>query len=214
MKFFLHKAQLSDREVFKCGLLLLLTNLFFTTAYKRSVEDSLMVLVDSDDMNTFAWGKDLFKFTLASLRSGLRNKYLIVEGDGKPYIAYKLNGFLIAFQIWIYETLPVLDGKICTKISHRCPRILNWTSNVQGNFLSRLNLGKDIFGRPNLEVISIKPTTDERLQLYTKGFYHDLQGLRVEDSDDDFASHVVRRSPRIMMKHTNVGCNISSFRLK
>ncbi|KAL2541717.1 DUF1985 domain-containing protein [Abeliophyllum distichum] len=87
MWFNLSGSLLSDREVFKCCLLLLLTNLFFTTAYKRSVEDSLMVLVDSDDMNTFAWGKDLFKFTLSSLISGLRNKSLIVEGDGKPYIA-------------------------------------------------------------------------------------------------------------------------------
>ncbi|KAL2486208.1 hypothetical protein Adt_30964 [Abeliophyllum distichum] len=38
--------------------------------------------------------------------------------------------------------------------------------------------------------------------------------MRVEDSDDDFASHVVRRSPRIMMKHTASRANPSCSRLK
>ncbi|KAL2513266.1 DUF1985 domain-containing protein [Abeliophyllum distichum] len=122
---FLHKSQLSHQDVVKFRILLLLTNLFFTTAYKRSMEESLMVIVYSKDMNSYAWDKELFKFTLSLLKSGLRNKTLIVEGDGRPYITYRLNGFLIAFQVWIYETLPVLDGKICTKISHRCLRILN-----------------------------------------------------------------------------------------
>ncbi|KAL2470687.1 DUF1985 domain-containing protein [Abeliophyllum distichum] len=49
-------TRLSDRDVVKFGILLLLTNLFFTTAYKRLVEDSLMVLVDSEDMNSYAMG--------------------------------------------------------------------------------------------------------------------------------------------------------------
>ncbi|KAL2461940.1 DUF1985 domain-containing protein [Abeliophyllum distichum] len=84
----------------------------FTTAYKRSVEDLLMVLVDSDEMNAYAWGKELFKLTLSSLKSSLRNKSLIVEGDGRPYIAYRINGFVIAFQVWIYEILPILEGKL------------------------------------------------------------------------------------------------------
>ncbi|KAL2486326.1 DUF1985 domain-containing protein [Abeliophyllum distichum] len=67
---FLHKPQLSDRDVVKFGIFLLLTNLFFITAYKRSVEESLMVLVDCEDMNSYAWSKELFKFTLSSLTSG------------------------------------------------------------------------------------------------------------------------------------------------
>ncbi|KAL2533056.1 Uncharacterized protein Adt_06407 [Abeliophyllum distichum] len=64
-----------------------------------------------------------------------------------------------------------------------------------------------------LQIVSMKPTVSERRQLYSEGFFHDVEGLRVEDSDDDFASHVVRRSPRIMMKHTALGCKSSSSRL-
>ncbi|KAL2497561.1 Uncharacterized protein Adt_23111 [Abeliophyllum distichum] len=61
-----------------------------------------------------------------------------------------------------------------------------------------------------LQIVSMKPTVNERQQLYSEGLFHDVEGLRVEDSDDDFASHVVRRSPRIMMKHTAAGCKSSS----
>ncbi|KAL2470816.1 DUF1985 domain-containing protein [Abeliophyllum distichum] len=56
----LHKPQLSDRDVVEFGILLLLTNLLFTIAYKRSMEESLMVLVDSEDMNLYAWDKELY----------------------------------------------------------------------------------------------------------------------------------------------------------
>ncbi|KAL2512344.1 DUF1985 domain-containing protein [Abeliophyllum distichum] len=122
----------------------------FTTTYKRSVEDFLMVLADSDEMNSYVWEKELFKITISSLKSGLRNKSMIAEGDGKPYMAYRISGFVTAFQVWIYETLPMLDGKICTQIGSRCPHIANLTSNIQGRFNCKLNLGKDIFSRPDV----------------------------------------------------------------
>ncbi|KAL2479856.1 Uncharacterized protein Adt_32822 [Abeliophyllum distichum] len=184
-------------DVVKLGCLLLLTSVMFTTAYKRSVEEWMMVMVDSEEMNTFAWGKKLFKFTLSSLKSCLKNKSLIIEGDSRPYIAYRVSGFLIAFQIWIYETLPVLEGKICTNVGNLCPRILNWTSRVQGNQNTKLNLAKDIFSRPALHTSSIKPTDAERSMDYATGFYGDSIGQRVEDSDDDSLYLCDVRSPRL-----------------
>ncbi|KAL2532265.1 DUF1985 domain-containing protein [Abeliophyllum distichum] len=108
----------------------------FTTA-----EDSLMVLVDSDKMNAYAWRKELFKVTLSSLKSGLRNKSSIVEGNGRPYIVYRISGFVIAFQVWIYEILPIWEGKVCNQIGSRSPRILNWTSNVHRKLLIQVEFG-------------------------------------------------------------------------
>ncbi|KAL2532769.1 DUF1985 domain-containing protein [Abeliophyllum distichum] len=139
-------SQLSDRDVISLASLFVLTSLMFTTSYKRSVEESLMVLVESKEMNTYAWGNELFGFTISSLRSDLKNKSLIIEGDGKPYIAYRLSGFLIAFQIWIYETITILEGKICSKVRYYCPRILNWTSRVHGNVSAKLNIAKTKLG--------------------------------------------------------------------
>ncbi|KAL2456818.1 Uncharacterized protein Adt_41540 [Abeliophyllum distichum] len=57
--FFLKNYQLSDSDVVKFGCLFLLTNVMFTTSYKRSVEDSLMVLVDSNEMNAYRWRNEL-----------------------------------------------------------------------------------------------------------------------------------------------------------
>ncbi|KAL2499882.1 Uncharacterized protein Adt_25432 [Abeliophyllum distichum] len=163
-----------------------------------------MVLVESEEMNTYAWGKELFGFTISSLRPGLKNKSQIIEGDDKPYIAYTLSGFLIAFQIWIYETIPILEGKICTKVGDNCPRILNWTSRVQGNVSTKLNIATDIFGRPNLQVTALTPTNNERQQAYSSGIYDDVAHARVEDSDDDFVACVVRRSPRLKTYHQGI----------
>ncbi|KAL2461006.1 Uncharacterized protein Adt_44426 [Abeliophyllum distichum] len=160
----------------------------FTTSYKRSVEESLMVFVESEEMNTYAWGQELFGSTISSLRPGLKNKSLTIESDGKPYIAYRLSGFLIAFQIWIYETIPVLEGKICTIVGDYCPRILNWTSRVQENVSAKLNIAKDIFGHPNLQVIALTPTINERQKAYSSGEFEHVADARVEDSDDDFVA--------------------------
>ncbi|KAL2505839.1 Uncharacterized protein Adt_21460 [Abeliophyllum distichum] len=148
-QFFINSDYLCDDDVVRFGLLYFLTNLMFTVTYKRLVEESLMVLIDSPEFNSYAWGKELFKITLSSLKVGLRNKYLIIEGDGKPYLAYRICGFVLAFQVWIYETIPILDGKFCSRISSRSPRMLNWTSRVNGTFNYNLNVEKDIFGRPD-----------------------------------------------------------------
>ncbi|KAL2512390.1 Uncharacterized protein Adt_17990 [Abeliophyllum distichum] len=151
-QFFINSAYLCDEDVVRFGLLYLLTNLMFMTTYKKSVEESLMVLIDSLEFNSYAWGKELFKITLSSLKAGLRNKSLIIEGDGKLYLAYRICGFVLAFQMWIYETIPILDGKIYSRIGSRSPRMLNWTSRVNETFNHNLNVGKDIFGRPDISV--------------------------------------------------------------
>ncbi|KAL2534267.1 DUF1985 domain-containing protein [Abeliophyllum distichum] len=83
-----NSALLSDKDVVSLASLFILASLMFKTLYKRSVEESLMVLVESKEMNTYAWGKELFAFTISSLRASLKNKSLTIECEGKPYIAY------------------------------------------------------------------------------------------------------------------------------
>ncbi|KAL2542463.1 DUF1985 domain-containing protein [Abeliophyllum distichum] len=102
---FVNMSNNSDRDVSNNGILYLITSLMLTKSYKRSVEDSLVVIVDSDERNTYAWGKELFRTTISLLKSALKNKSIIVEGDGKPYMPYRISGFLFAFQVWIYQTV-------------------------------------------------------------------------------------------------------------
>lgn len=133
---------LQAKNVVKIGVLYLITSFLFTTSYKKLVDDSLMALVDSDEMETFAWGEELYRITLSSLKSALRNKSLTVKGGKKASEAYRLNGFPLAFQLWIYETIPSLEGKFCTKVNALHPRILNW--RFKGRVTSS-KLNEDVF---------------------------------------------------------------------
>ncbi|KAL2512710.1 Uncharacterized protein Adt_18310 [Abeliophyllum distichum] len=197
---FVNMSNSSDRDVVNIGILYLITSIMLVTSYKRSVEDSLMVIVDSDECNTYAWGKVLFRTTISSLKSALKNKSLIVEGDGKPYMPYRISGFLIAFQVWIYETVPILEGKICSKVLNLRLRILNWTSFVQPT-CSKLNLGKDIFSRPDLQVNGIEFTLEERMEPYFSGLNDDIHVPQVNGSDDDFVYPSKKSLHRPELKH-------------
>lgn len=84
------------------------------------VDHYLFVLVeDFTLMDKFSWGKLLFESTLNDLREGL----------SKRTRHYRLRGLLIPFQVWIYETIPSLDGTIVNWMSDTLPRIMNWLAD-------------------------------------------------------------------------------------
>ncbi|KAL2471289.1 DUF1985 domain-containing protein [Abeliophyllum distichum] len=110
---FLNVRDVNNQDVVNVGILYLITSFLFTTSYKKFVDDSLIILINSDNMESFVWG-EFCKITISLLKDVLRNKSLIQEWR-KGSDAYSLNGFPLALQVWIYETIPSLDRKICTK---------------------------------------------------------------------------------------------------
>ncbi|CAA2969560.1 Hypothetical predicted protein [Olea europaea subsp. europaea] len=88
-------------------------------------------------MNQFPWGKLLFEITLSALKDGMsrRNSH------------YRLRGMLVAFQAWIYETFPSLDGVVVIRISMMHPHIKNWITDEQPS-AAKLE-GPDCFSNPN-----------------------------------------------------------------
>ncbi|CAA2996791.1 Hypothetical predicted protein [Olea europaea subsp. europaea] len=66
---------------------------------------------------------------------------------------------LVAFQAWIYETFPSLEGIVVTRISMVHPRIVNWMADEQPS-IAKLE-GPDCFSNP-------KPTSSTKSQRRTK----------------------------------------------
>ncbi|KAL2542778.1 Ulp1 protease family [Abeliophyllum distichum] len=93
-------------------------------------------------MESFLWGKELYSLTLMSLKGAFSKRIMKLE-PSKKNLEYRLNGFLLAFQVWIYETIPAIAAKkLCVKYKQSLPRILSWSFNVH---LTSLQLNKRIF---------------------------------------------------------------------
>jgi hypothetical protein len=135
---------LPDNDIAMMGILYFITAYLFPRDYKKVVDHYLFVLVeDFSALNRFPWGKLLFDITLGALRDGLSRRTT----------HYRLRGMLLAFQVWIYETFPSLDGIVVTRISRMYPRIKNWTTQEQPS-ATKLE-GTDCFTNPNVNLQSI-----------------------------------------------------------
>jgi hypothetical protein len=134
-------GDMPDEDVSKLGALYFITSYLLPRDYKKVVEHYLFVLVDDfNKMNLFPWGKLLFDALISSLRDGL----------SKRTAHYRLKGLLVVFQVWIYETIPSLDGSIATRIAREYPRIRNWTADDHPS-VAKLE-GPDCFSDPDVSV--------------------------------------------------------------
>ncbi|CAA2956896.1 sentrin-specific protease 1-like [Olea europaea subsp. europaea] len=116
---------LPDNDVAMFGVLYFLTAYLFPHDYKKIVDYFLFVLVeDFNEMNNFSMGQA----TIPNY-SGLR-------------------GMLVAFQAWLCETFPSLDGIVVTRISRVHLRIINWMADEQPS-AAKLE-GLDYFSNPKL----------------------------------------------------------------
>ncbi|KAL2533731.1 Uncharacterized protein Adt_07082 [Abeliophyllum distichum] len=119
----------TDGDVVKIGMFYLITSFLFTTPYKKQVTDATFSLIESEDLETYAWGKELFKNTFSYLKIAM-TKRTYDETTKKDIFTYTLYRYPLAFQIWIYESLSSIDGKICKRLEYTWPRILNWTNSA------------------------------------------------------------------------------------
>lgn len=131
-----------DKDVVDMGLVYLITSFLFGTSYHKGVDDSFFCLVESEDMNNFPWGKEIFSVTLSSLKNAF-NKRMKNIFTGKKFLEYRLSGFLLAFQVWIYETIPAISQKrFCIKHKPQFPRMLSWSCKEH---VTSVTLRKSIF---------------------------------------------------------------------
>ncbi|KAL2524621.1 Uncharacterized protein Adt_09675 [Abeliophyllum distichum] len=173
--------------------------IFFTIRYRKQVTYVMFNLVETDDIERYAWGKDLFNNTFNYLKIAL-SKRTYDETTKKDIFTYRLYGYPIAFQIWIYESLPSIDGKICQRLFDTWPRFLNWTNTTIR--VTAAQLEKIDFDQPDIEVRGIQPNEEERGTVYLVGLFESFSPAPIIDDDSDFVDPPVKI--RKSFKATNV----------
>ncbi|CAA2963740.1 Hypothetical predicted protein [Olea europaea subsp. europaea] len=105
----------------------------------------------------------------------------------KKFLEYRLNDFLVSFQVWIYETIPAIAQKnYCIKHESQRPWMLSWSSNQH---VTSMGLRRTIFYLIKLEVNQIVSLEVEKGEEYVIGLF--VEGLGGDQDDDDFEHPVV-----------------------
>ncbi|KAL2512968.1 DUF1985 domain-containing protein [Abeliophyllum distichum] len=174
-----------DKDMVDVGIIYLISSFLFITSYHKCVDDSIFGLDESGEMESFPWGKELYNLILMSLK-GAFSKRIMKLDTSKKKLEYRLNGFLLAFQVWIYETIPTIAAKkLCVKYKQSLPRILSWSSNVH---LTSLQLNKRIFDLIKNDAKNVaNDTMDLKKNLtdcpsFSLGIEFDMTGKSIEES--------------------------------
>ncbi|CAA3009057.1 Hypothetical predicted protein [Olea europaea subsp. europaea] len=105
----------------------------------------------------------------------------------KNFLEYRLNGFLVSFQVWIYETISAIARKnYCMKHESQRPRMLSWSSNQH---VTSVRLRKTIFDLIKLDVNQIVPLEAEKREEYVVDLF--VEGLGGDQDDDNFEHPIV-----------------------
>ncbi|CAA3007981.1 Hypothetical predicted protein [Olea europaea subsp. europaea] len=98
----------------------------------------------------------------------------------KKFLEYRLNGFLVSFQVWIYENIPAIARKnCCIKHESQRSRMLSWSSNQH---VTSVGLRKTIFDLIKLEVNQIVPLEAEKGEEYVVGLFVEDLELRMQSN--------------------------------
>ncbi|XP_062109636.1 uncharacterized protein LOC133821211 isoform X1 [Humulus lupulus] len=120
---FFHNDFKTDDFAVKMVVLYFAIKCLLSRLPSKKVSDGLINMVGLGEFECFPWDKLVYDLTICNLRTALREKYKkrksIDPGGkgkgkdkekekGKGTRAYKLRGFALAFQAWLYEMLVVL----------------------------------------------------------------------------------------------------------
>ncbi|XP_055962313.1 uncharacterized protein LOC130014642 [Mercurialis annua] len=118
-------------------------------------------VVDSDDLNDYPWGVDVFKYTFDSLST----KAVFGSGslrESKHIYKYCLQGCPLVFLCWFYECCPKVQNSFVQLVNEAAiPRILKWQAFF---FPFYIPVDRDLFDEVYSEKVnlrSIVPTSAE-----------------------------------------------------
>ncbi|XP_062092474.1 uncharacterized protein LOC133798251 [Humulus lupulus] len=190
-------SKFEDDYIFavKLAALYFLSNYLMSKHDGKLVEDNILNLVGSDEFETFPWGKLVFDLTLKELQAsfkGMQKKKVgekeksVIKVAGNPTCpsskTYKLGGFPLAFQCWLYETIPNLkDDRFCFYDEEQVFRISKWSSTSKPEYST---LEKKVFISSVLKVNHIIPSEEEAMLLDIKNF--NVLSMSDSETDDDF----------------------------
>nr|XP_016508337.1 PREDICTED: uncharacterized protein LOC107825928 [Nicotiana tabacum] len=153
----------TDDDALKIAVLYFVNSFLFSQLKTKAISRSYIDLVESGDFNNYPWGIDVYKATIDSCS----NKF-----QDKPSF-YRLGGFRLALQTWLYECFPSLDGHFADHLgNNKLLRILKWV--VLGQIHNeRVALQMCSLQRKQLK--NITPTDDEKKQFDVRGLSFEIE---------------------------------------
>ncbi|XP_075076687.1 uncharacterized protein LOC142163314 [Nicotiana tabacum] len=170
----------TDDDALKIAVLYFVNSFLLSQLKTKVISRSYIDLVECGDFNNYPWGIEVYKATIDSCS----NKF-----QDKPSF-YRLAGFPLALQTWLYGCCPSLDGHFADHLGNKLPRILNWL--VMGQI-------------PNEQVALQMCSLQREQQLF------DVRGLNFEievectDSQPDSFQVFGTQLPKIQSMHESTG---------
>ncbi|KAF3440779.1 hypothetical protein FNV43_RR19065 [Rhamnella rubrinervis] len=122
--------------------------------------DYLSMLEDLNYFNQYSWGLVSYNAILISLHKALD----LHHGELNKSSTYSLGGFPLAFQVWGYETIPLMEKIFAMKVDNSYPRICNWKAERIYKFQ---NVAKMIFESDELYIIGrLRPLNADEESVY------------------------------------------------
>ncbi|XP_055960157.1 uncharacterized protein LOC126662054 [Mercurialis annua] len=178
----LSKRWQSDEDAVRIAFLYVLEIYFLSALDSNLVDGHHLDVIAFEDYNCYPWGKEIFSYTLNSLKT----KDLLKKTKKEGYC--RLLGFPIILQYLFYECFPSVDGKICMLVGNKVPRCLNWTSSKTP---AVIDLETDFYNHGSkLKFERIVPSADEKRVLMLNGFFASekkkgsIQKAHTADDDD------------------------------
>ncbi|KAF3455632.1 hypothetical protein FNV43_RR00269 [Rhamnella rubrinervis] len=144
--------------------------------------DYLSILEDLNYFNQYSWGLVSYNATLISLHKALD----LHHGELNKSSTYSLCGFPLAFQVWGYETIPLMGKIFATKVDNSYPRICIKIDGVANDLGTKIDgvasdlglswhqschthddVNEDMMVHGNFETCNVITTTERQLNLTT-----------------------------------------------
>ncbi|XP_070029537.1 uncharacterized protein [Nicotiana sylvestris] len=153
----------TDDDALKIAVLYFVNSFLFSQLKTKAISRSYIDLIESGDFNNYPWGIDVYKATIDSCS----NKF-----QDKPSF-YRLGGFPLALQTWLYECCPSLDGHFVDHLgNNKLPRILKWAVMDQ---IPNERVALQMCSLQRKQLKNITPTDDEKKQFDVRGLSFEIE---------------------------------------
>ncbi|XP_070004788.1 uncharacterized protein [Nicotiana sylvestris] len=176
----------TDDDALKIAVLYFVNSFLLSQLKTKVISRSYIDLVECGDFNNYPWGIEVYKATIDSCS----NKF-----QDKPSF-YRLAGFPLALQTWLYGCCPSLDGHFADHLGNKLPRILN-CSLVTVVAISQFS---DIL----CWYTSKDPTDDEKQLFDVRGLNFEIE-VECTDSQPDSFQVFGTQLPKIQSMHESTG---------
>ncbi|MCL7038888.1 hypothetical protein MKW94_010041, partial [Papaver nudicaule] len=202
----------------KLGLVLLVQGVLMGAEYVKDVKPAYFHMVENiKKFNEFPWGKLCHRRMLRCFRTVVSGKNEVeqirksktnpkrkaaIAGNKSFKSAYNLYGFPYAFQVWAFESIPLLRRSFASRSnSKQLPRMLHYSCN---SVRPESTAVENILTSKKIEVLACtKPTEGEMASNYMGSVF--LMSDDLSESEDDDEDKAEKMEVSLEMQFANEG---------